>query len=48
MQTTTTIAKTYVLGCVSWFFPANVSLSATPNPLTAMMDIEPTMEQIDT
>ena len=47
MQTTTTMAKTYVLGCVSWFFPARVSFSATPNPLMAMTEMEPTSEQME-
>lgn len=42
------MAKTQVLGCVSWLFPANVSLRATPKPLMAMIDIEPTKEQMET
>ena len=39
--------KTYVLGCVNWLLPANVNLTATPKPLMAIMEIEPTREQIE-
>ena len=42
------IPKTYVLGCVNWLLPANVNLTATPKPLMAIMETEPTREQIET
>jgi hypothetical protein len=32
---------------VNWLFPPNVSLTATPKPLIAMIDTEPTKEQMD-
>lgn len=32
---------------MSWFFPLNVSLSATPNALTLMTEMEPTSEQME-
>jgi hypothetical protein len=47
MHTITTIANAYVEGCENWLFPANVSLRAIPNALTAMTDTDPTVEQID-
>ncbi len=43
----TVMPKTYVLGCENWLFPANVSLTATPKPLIAMTDTEPTSEHIE-
>jgi hypothetical protein len=47
MHPTTTAPKRYVVKCVSWLLPANVSLSAMPKPLIAMTDTEPTSEQMD-
>lgn len=47
MQSVTMIPKTYVLGCVNWLLPANVNLTATPKPLMAIMETEPTREQIE-
>ena len=47
MQTTTTIANTYVEGCVNWFWPAKVSFTAIPNPLIDMTETDPTVEQMD-
>lgn len=39
--------KKYVLGCVNWLLPPNVSLMAIPKPLTATTETEPTREQIE-
>lgn len=39
--------KTYVLGWENWFFPPNVSFTATPKPLMAMTEMDPTVEQIE-
>ena len=47
MQNTTVTPNTYVLGCENWLLPANVSLTATPKPLIAMTDTEPTSEHIE-
>ena len=47
MHPTTTMPKTYVLGCVNWLLPLKVNLTATPNPLIAITDTEPTNEQIE-
>lgn len=47
MQQTVTIAKAYVEGCVSWFFPFNVNFRAIPKALTDMTDTDPTVEQIE-
>lgn len=46
MQTITTIPKTYVEGWLNWLFPPSVSLTAIPNPLIAIIDILPTLEQM--
>jgi len=47
MHPTTTMPKAYVLGWVNWLFPPNVSFTATPKPLIAMIDTEPTKEHMD-
>ena len=47
MQTTTTMAKAYVDGCVNWFFPLIVNLSAIPKALIDITDTDPTVEQIE-
>ena len=41
------VPNTYVVGCVNWLLPANVNLTATPKPLIAIMETEPTREQIE-
>lgn len=41
------MVKAYVDGCVNWLFPAKVNFSAIPNAFTAMIETDPTVEQID-
>lgn len=47
MQPATVKAKIHVPALHSWLLPANVNLSATPKPLTAMTETDPTSEQIE-
>ena len=47
MQPITVMPNTYVLICVNWLFPAKVSFTATPKPLIAITDTEPTSEHIE-
>lgn len=47
MQPTTVTPNTYVLGWENWLWPARVSLTATPKPLMAITDIDPTREQME-
>ena len=47
MQTAVTMMNTYVEGCVNWFLPANVNLTAIPIALTDMTDTDPAVEQME-
>lgn len=47
MHTVVKIMKTYVEGCVNWFFPAKVSFTAMPKALMDMTETEPTVEQME-
>ena len=47
MQTATVMPKTYVLGWLNWLFPESVSFTATPNPLMAITETEPTREHME-
>ena len=47
MHTQVTMIKTYVEGCVNWFLPPRVNLTAIPNAFTDITDTEPTVEQIE-
>ncbi len=47
MHVATRMPKTYVAGRVNWLLPENVSLTATPRPLIAMTETEPTREQME-
>lgn len=39
--------KTYVDGCVNWLLPPMVNFTAMPNALIAMIEIDPTVLQIE-
>ena len=43
----TMIKKTYVEAWVNWLSPRKVILSAMPRPLIAIIDIDPTVEQME-
>ena len=47
MHPATVIPKMYVLGSMNWLLPASVSFTATPKPLMAMTETEPTSEHIE-
>lgn len=47
MQTTVKMMKTYVEGCENWLLPSKVNLTAIPIALTAMTEMDPTVEQMD-